>query len=127
MDVDGKWVVSPAEGKLPDTSLTLNETPDALKELKEAAETYSESDMVTAFVVMEDEPLSEVYSSIGLVSMFDEERLIEMQNMIISMIEKFVLKGEKLDVRYQFTYLTNAFSVQTEFGNLDEIATMDGV
>ena len=127
VDVDGKWVVSPAEGKLPDTSLTLNETPDALKELKEAAETYSESDMVTAFVVMEDEPLSEVYSSIGLVSMFDEERLIEMQNMIISMIEKFVLKGEKLDVRYQFTYLTNAFSVQTEFGNLDEIATMDGV
>ncbi len=126
-DVDGKWVASPAEGKLPDTSLMLTETPNALKELKEAAETYSESDMVTAFVVMEDKPLSEVYSSIGLVSAFDESKLIDMQNMIIKMIEKFVLKGEKLDVRYQFTYLTNAFSVETEFGNLDEIATMDGV
>ena len=127
VDVDGKWVVSPVEGNLPDTSLMLDETPDALKELKEAAETYGENDMVTAFVVMEDKPLSEVYSSIGLVSAFDEEKLIDMQNMIIEMIEKFVLKGQELDVRYQFTYLTNAFSIETAFGNLDEIATMDGV
>ena len=127
VDVDGKWVVSPAEGKLPDTSLMLTETPEALKELKEAAETYGENDMVTAFVVMDDKPLSEVYGSIGMVSAFDEAKLIDVQNMIIQMIEKFVMGGEELDVRYQFTYLTNAFSIETEFGKLDEIATMDGV
>ena len=125
--VDGKWVASPYEGTLPDTSLTLQETPDSIKELKEAAKFYNDDDKVTAFVVMEDKPLSERFGSILNVSWADEEKLLKLQNAVIEMIEKYILDGEKLEVRYQFTYLTNAFSVETMFGNLAEIAQMDGV
>ena len=126
-DPEGRWTASPVEGNLPDVSLTLPETPDSIKELKEASKLYEDNDMVNAFVVMEDKPLAETYSSIFQVDGKREEALLEIQNSIIEMIEKFVLKGEKLDVRYQFTYLTNAFSIATEFGKLTEIAEMDGV
>ena len=126
-EAEGKWNTSDVEGKLPDSSLTLPETPDSLKELKEAAELYSADEMVNAFVVMEDKPLAETYRSPDLVSWFDENALLKLQNKMIKMIEKFVLEGAELDVRYQFTYLTNAFSVETAFGNLAEIAQMDGV
>ncbi len=127
VDVDGKWVVSPVEGTLPDISLTLPETPDSIKELKEASKLYDDNDMVAAFVVMEDKPLAETYSSIFNVSWNAEDALLKIQNSVIEMIEKYVMDGEKLDVRYQFTYLTNAFSIATEFGKLHEIAEMDGV
>ncbi len=124
---EGSWSASKMEGNLPELDLPLAAVPESIAELKEAAQLYSEDDVVTAFVVMEDKPLAETYSSITRVSILDEEKLLEIQNYIISMIEKFVLGGEKLDVRYQFTYLTNAFSIMTEFGNLEEIAMMDGV
>ena len=125
--VDGMWVSAPYEGEKPETNLILNETPASIKELKEASKLYNDEDMVTAFVVMEDEPLAERYRSILNVSWADEEALLKLQNALIALIEKTILKGAELDVRYQFTYLTNAFSIETAFGNLAEIAEMDGV
>ena len=123
---NGMWVANPYEGEKPQ-SMLLNETPDTIKELKAAAEYYSNEDIVTAFVVMEDKPLADRYKSILNVPWLDEEALLKLQNNIIAMIEKNILAGAELDVRYQFTYLTNAFSIQTAFGNLPEIAQMDGV
>ena len=124
---NGSWTASKVDGKTPELDLPQAEVPAHIAELKEAAEIYAENDVVTAFVVMEDKPLAERYSSIGRVTALDEEKLLQIQDSIIAMIEKFVLGGKELDVRYQFTYLTNAFSVMTEFGNLSEIAMMDGV
>ena len=126
-DAKGSWVITPADGSMPNVSIEHAETPDSIKELKEASKLYQDTDMVNAFVVMEDEPLAETYSSVFKVDWNREEALLKIQNSIIEMIEKYILKGEKLDVRYQFTYLTNAFSIATEFGKLTEIAQMDGV
>lgn len=48
--------------------------------------------------------------------------MLQKQDAVIASIEDCVLEGEELAVRYQFTYLTNAFSIDTEFQNLEEIA-----
>ena len=76
---------------------------------------------------MEDAPLAESSNSIARVAPADEKTLLKKQDKVIDKIEKEVLDGEELDVRYQFTYLTNSFSIETEFGNLEEIAVMDNV
>ena len=121
-----EWSVTPAEGE-PSISLLPAEVPECLEELQEAAELYSTDDIVYAFVVMEGQPLAETHTSRALVSADAEKQLIEKQNAAINTIERTIMGGEKLEVRYQFTYLTNAFTVKTAFGNLEKIAGIDGV
>ena len=121
-----QWSVKPAEGK-PSVSLLPSELPETLEELAKAAELYSTDEVVSAFVVMEGQPLAEKYTSRSLVSADLEKQMIEKQNAVISAIEKQVLNGKKLEVRYQFTYLTNSFTIKTAFGNLEQIAKMEGV
>ena len=120
----GHWEITPA-GK-PQTSLTVD-APACLEELKKAAEFISAEETVKAFVVMEDAPLAESNSSIFAASASVQKLLIEKQDTVISAIEKTVLNGQKLDVRYQFTYLTNAFTIETAFANLAKIAVLPGV
>ena len=121
-----EWEVKPAEGK-PTVSLLPNDLDATLEELKAAAELYSVDEVVYAFVVMEDKPLAESYNSRSLVSADMEKQLIEKQNDVIANIERTVLAGQKLEVRYQFTYLTNSFTIKTAFGNLEKIAKLQGV
>ena len=123
---ENQWSVKPAEGK-PSVSLLPSELPEALEELAKAAELFNTEDIVSAFVVMEGQPLAELYTSRSLVSSDLEKQMIEKQNVVISAIEKQVLGGKKLEVRYQFTYLTNSFTIKTAFGNLEQIAKMEGV
>ena len=120
------WEIKPAEGK-PTVSLLPNDLDATLEELKAASELYSTEEVVYAFVVMEDKPLAESYTSRKLVSAQAEQLLIEKQDTVISAIERSVLGGEKLEVRYQFTYLTNSFTIKTAFGNLEKIAKINGV
>ena len=123
---DNSWEVKPAEGK-PTVSLLPTETNESLEELKAASELFSVEEVVYAFVVMEDKPLADSYKSRALVSADLEKQMIEKQDAVIANIEKTVLGGEKLEVRYQFTYLTNAFTIKTAFGNLEKIANLKGV
>ena len=122
---DGSWQITPIEA--PDTSLLNTEVPACIEELKEVAELYSADEVVTAFVVMEDQPLAETHTSPLLVAASAEKALLDKQDAVISSIEKTVLQGEKLEVRYQFTYLTNSFSIKTQVGNLEKIAYIPGV
>ncbi len=122
----GTWTAEEADVE-PSVSLTLSEVPACIQELQEAAEIFEATERVTAFVVMEEEPLAERFSSIAKVIAADENFLLELQDKVIEQIEKMLLGGNDLDVRYQFTYLTNAFSIETEFQNLEEIAKMDNV
>ncbi len=121
---EGSWSATEVEE---DLALTLTELPECLQELQEAAEVFAQDEQVVAFVVMEDEPTSASFDHINDVTAAAENALLAIQNKIIEMIEKFVLNGEELDVRYQFTYLTNSFSINTEFGHLAEIAQMEDV
>ena len=123
---NGTWSATEADVE-PSVSLTLSETPDCIQELQEAAEVFAATDKVTAFVVMEESPLAEKFSSIAEIVAANEKSLLDMQDAVIEQIEKMVLKGEELYVRYQFTYLTNSFSIETEFQNLEKIAQMDNV
>ena len=124
-DSEGKWVAEQTE--VPDFDLMNAELPQGVKELAEAAELYAEEDVVAAFVVLEEAPLADTGVSIMAVPADKEAAMLATQNRLINTISKKVLAGEKLDVRYQFTYLTNAVSVNVPFGKLDEIAELDGV
>ena len=122
---EGTWTAQRLEDA--PASLTLAETPDCVAELRRAAESIDADEVVTAFVVMEEKPLAELHSSITRIDVRAEQQLLNTQNALIQRIETDVLKGSELNIRYQFTYLTNAFSVETEFANLERIAGLEGV
>ncbi len=121
----GEWEFTPIEN--PGISLHTKDIPECIQELQKAAEVFDDDQTVQAFVVMEEAPLADSASSKEQASAAAENQLIENQNTVIEDIERYVLNDEALDVRYQFTYLTNSFSIETKFGNLEKIANLDGV
>ena len=123
--VGGAWEFAPADA--PDVSLLPEEVPECIEELHKAAELFDADENVHAFVVMKDAPLANAYTSKPLASASAEKELLQKQDAVIASIERAVLGGEKLNVRYQFTYLTNSFSIETQFANLEKIAKLDGV
>ena len=123
---ENNWVIEPVED-MPAVSLLPTTTNECLEELKVAAELYDQDEMVCAFVVMEDKPLAESYTSRLKVNAQLEKQMIQKQDAVIASIEKSILEGQKLEVRYQFTYLTNSFTIKTAFGNLKDIAKLEGV
>lgn len=121
----GHWTVAPAQSASSHANAALTAS---LQELKEASEIYAQNDVVAAFIVLEDAPLVEQgYAAIRDVPDAQTNQLLQKQDSVIQSIEKNVLDGSKLDVRYQFTYLTNSVSVRVEFGRLAEIAAQPGV
>ena len=122
---EGHWTVAPAQSASSHANAALTAS---LQELKEASEIYAQNDVVAAFIVLEDSPLVEQgYAAIRDVPDAQTNQLLQKQDSVIRTIEKNVLDGSKLDVRYQFTYLTNSVSVRVEFGRLAEIAAQPGV
>ena len=121
---DGEWTIKETEKP----SSLLNPTlPSHIQELKELAETYADSDVVSAFIVLKDAPLVNYYGDINEVPE-DQTEMMEMwQEAVITIIEEDVLEGEKLEVVDQFAYLTNSIVVETEFGNLEKIAQLEEV
>lgn len=119
------WTVAPVQSASSHANAALTAS---LQELKEASEIYAQNDVVAAFIVLEDAPLVEQgYDAIRSVPAAQTNQLLQKQDSVIRTIEKNVLDGSKLDVRYQFTYLTNSVSVRVEFGRLAEIAAQPGV
>ena len=121
---EGEWVAE--QTQVPNVDLLNAELPQGVKELREAAELYAADEVVPAFIVLEDKPLAESGVAIADVSARQEKAMLAQQNKLISSISKKVLKAE-LDVRYQFTYLSNAISANVPFGKLAEIAELPGV
>ena len=121
---EGSWSATKVDV---DLDLPLTDVPACVEELQEAAAYFEAREKVVAFVVMEEAPLSEKVSTLSLVDEASEADLLAVQDKVIDEIETDILAGEDLEVRYQFTYLTNSFSVETEFENLEQIAMIDGV
>ena len=121
----GGWTVTPVEDA--DVSLPAPEASAALEELRKAAEVFAPDEIVRAYVVMEEAPLADRFTSKTMVTAAMTDQKLQKQNNVIAAIERNVLGGGKLNVRYQFTYLTNSISIETEFGNLKEIAKLSGV
>ena len=120
---EGKWTAEKVEAE---TDLLKAELPQGVKELKEAAKLYDADEVVPAFIVLEEKPLADTGVSIQAVPADKQAAMLAQQNKLIHTISNKVL-GSKLDVRYQFTYLTNAVSVNVPFGKLSEIAGLEGV
>ena len=121
---EGEWTAQRVD--VPEADLLKAELPQGVKELAEAAELYAADEVVPAFIVLEGKALADTGVSIQAVSAEKEAALLAAQDKLINTISRKVL-GEKLDVRYQFTYLTNAISANVPFGALAEIAKLDGV
>lgn len=119
----GSWSAVPTQGK----GVLADATSERMQELRRAAELYADTDVVAAFIVMEDAPLAEEVASIQSVTPAQTDALLSKQNTVIAAVERDVLSGSKLDVRYQFTYLTNAISVRVPFGKLSAIGQVKGV
>lgn len=122
---NGQWVASAADKDV-DVELKA-ELSESLAELREAANVFAADEIVSAFVVMEERPNVSFFGDINDVPLSSEANLQMQQNAVIAAIEEDVLDGDELQVNHQFTYLANAFSITTEFGNLEEIAKLDGV
>ncbi len=112
----------------PGVELLHKELPKGVQELREAADLYQADETVAAYIILKDAPLAEGgYTTMAQVPEKDEAAMLRVQDKLIQTINKKVLGGKKLDVRYQFTYLTNAISANVPFGKLEEIAKLDGV
>lgn len=92
----GGWVAESVEGISAD--LMNPEVPSSINELRELANTYSQDEVVSAFVVMESEPLIHTYSNVLQVPAAKEELLLQQQSEVVMMIEEDILDGEKLEV-----------------------------
>ena len=110
-----------------DFDLVQAKLPQSVQDLRGMAEQYEADQMVTAFVVLEEEPLAATYSSINSVKPSQKNSLLAAQDQLIDQIQRDVLDGQELQIRYQFTYLLNGFSMQVEFERLEQIAMLDGV
>ena len=110
-----------------DVDLLNAKLPECIQELRTAGKEIAAEELVCAYVVMEDAPLADTYTSKAHVPAGLSQQKLQKQNNVIAAIESTVLGGEKLNVRYQFTYLTNSISIETEFANLEKIAQLDGV
>ncbi len=120
---EGKWTAQQVDVE---ADLLKAELPQGVKELREAAELYEADEVVPAFIVLEDKPLAETGVAIQAVPARQEKAMLAQQDKLIGTISRKVLKAE-LDVRYQFTYLSNAITANVPFGALAEIAELPGV
>ena len=122
---NGKWVATAANGKT--VELTTAQLPEDIRALREAAERYAEDAVVHVFVTMQSAPTVEQYSSINDVPAQVTNNLLKQQEQMIAAIKASVPNCNTLDIVAQFTYLTNSIVLETEFGNLETIASLPGV
>lgn len=107
-----------------DADVDLTSVNSSVEELKALSQQYAPEETVTAFVVLEDAPLSEAYSSQLQVPGSVLEATARKQTAVLDSIERSV---GSVEVIYQFRFLTNSLVIETAFENLSEIATLEGV
>ncbi len=126
---DGQWSFTEIdEADVPETVsglLTENSTTDNVAELEALEDVYDASQVVTVFVVLEDEPLAATYGSAAQVPENVAEAYAQKQQSVYDSIVENV--DNSAEVVRQFSFLTNSLVLSTEFKNLKTIAQMDGV
>ena len=120
--VNGQWTATTSDGKT--VVLTDAQLPDHIQVLRKAANEYLPTEIVTAFVVLADDPTAENYTSIQAVPAELTATLRAKQD---SMLAAIVDNVGAVQVVNRFTHLTNAIVIDTAFGNLEKIAAINGV
>ena len=120
--VNGQWTATTSDGKT--VALTDAQLPAHIQVLRKAANEYLPTQVVTAFVVLEDDPTAERYTSIQSVPQELTASLRAKQDAMLATIQATV---GAVNVVSRFTHLTNAIVIDTAFGNLEQIAAIRGV
>lgn len=107
-----------------DASVDLTGANHCIEELEALAEQYEPNEKVAAFVILDDAPLAETYSSKRQVPASVLAEYEKKQKTVIETIEK---NFDSVDVVCTFNYLTNAVVIETDFANLSKIAALEGV
>lgn len=108
------------------------ELPVSAEEVKEQEPEYEDDEMVRVFIVFEsDAVLDAGFDTMDLASNEDAmkmaEDIKEEQEEAAEEISEDALEGETLDVRYNFTILSNALSANVEYGDIERIREVEGV
>ncbi len=93
---------------------------------------YEDDEEVRVMIVMEDDSVVDAgYSTIDVAdnskAMAYSEKVEKKQDEVVDQIAEEALDGEELDVRYNFTILTNAVAATVEFGDIENIKEVEGV
>ena len=120
--VNGQWTATTSDGKT--VVLTDAQLPDHIQVLRKAAQEYLPTEIVTAFVVLSDDPTAELYTSIKEVPQELTTALRAKQDTMLATIQS---KVGAADMVTRFTHLSNAIVISTAFSNLEQIAAISGV
>ena len=108
-------------------------TGNANTTVEEHSETlYAEDEMVRVTIVMEAPALLEqagldIQAAISSENQAMRQALQAQQSAVTAEISETVLGGEALDVAWNLTLVANAISANVAFGQIDQIAQIDGV
>lgn len=97
---------------------------------KEQIEVLPEEDeMVRVLIMVEGDSVIEndAKASLNLYTEFQMNTIEAKQDRVISKIERTVLEGEDLNVRYQYSWLLNGIAAEVPYGMIDEIEEISGV
>ena len=109
-----------------------SDTAVSAEEVTETETEYEDEDEVRVMIVMdEDAVVDEGYSTTDLAdnskAMAYSDKVEKEQNQVVDQISEEALDGEELDVRYNFTILTNAVAATVKYGDIDSIREVEGV
>lgn len=98
----------------------------------EASDTYADTDHVRVMIVLDDAAAISLADDSEVISENYRIRnyrgtLNRAQEKVADQISDEVLEGQQLDVVWNLTLIANAISANVEYGQIDEIARIDGV
>lgn len=99
-------------------------------EKEEALEVLPEEDeLVRVLIMVEGDSVIEnnAKADLNLYTELQMRTIESKQDRVISKIERNVLAGEDLNVRYQYSWLLNGIAAEVEYGMIDEIEAISGV
>ncbi len=113
-------------------SISANLTQGAAVEKQESVNPYADTDQVRVLIVMEgDGAVSRIQSGERFVENVEavayRAQLQVKQDKLAVAISNEVLSGEKLDVVWNLTLMTNAISANVSYGDIERIAKVEGV
>ena len=107
---------------------------DLLKNVETDIETFeekviSDDEMVDVIIVMEDASIIEKDSNATMnwLTKIQIAIMEAKQDSVISKIERKALDGDKIEIRYQYTWLLNGIATKVPYGAIDEIEAVSGV
>lgn len=120
----GRVAVSYEEMDPSQVSAELKDTQNAVEEPEPI---HLEDDMVRVTIVLEEEPALAVMGRKAATASTYRQNLKVAQEKLATQISTEILAGEKLDVVWNLTLISNAISANVTYGKVDEIRAMDGV